>query len=262
MAASSKNLITIEENARFMLNSNTELITDAHISNALICTSPQKQHSGYQPLLSPQQHGSLYIDTIHDEDVLLNPVRHKSTMSIIGPASSFLDAEEVTISHQRSTFCHTPHSNNPFISPAGQMPSSVNGLHGEWTTSNWTSIFLHFHSVEHSHYVYPSVTIIGILVIIGMLFTEYYLIRPTHIVLAFCRYLDWVLMVMFCYLFAFVISYSRSSTKKWCILRDELYVLFWVNSVCSRVLSQYAFQSQIWSPSGMLFRAGNRHENR
>merc|ERR1711879_248903 len=71
--------------------------------------------------------------------------------------------------------------------------------------------------------------------VIGILSTEYYLIPPAHLVLTLCRYLDWVLMVMFLYLFAFVISYSSNSrtfSKKWCTLRDAFYVVFWIHSVC------------------------------
>ena len=96
----STNVITIAENAQYLLDSNSDLKRDADISNAVIYQSTKSYKHGYQPLLtSPHTQTPSYhhhFDNFHDEeDMLLHPNTYKSTMSIGGQSNLFDNESEL-----------------------------------------------------------------------------------------------------------------------------------------------------------------------
>ena len=242
------NVISIEDNAEFLLNTDSNLNTDENISRASIYQLPKKKKykKGYQPLLGGHtQKNTKYLNCCEDEeDVLLNPTTHRqSTMSSIGGQPTDMDNESVN-THYTTLSSSAGGSKGIYIIMIYIIHVCIFiSLHildrkgtnaylynnEERSTPHWTSIFLHFHSVERDIYIYPCVMIIGMLIIIIIMFIQLFFITPTTLV--FCRYLNWMLIILFVYIIAFVISYSKVSTKKWCLLRDYLYVIFWINSI-------------------------------
>lgn len=90
-------VISIEDNAEFLLNTDSDLNTDENISRASIYQIPTKQYKkGYQPLLTTHTQHTRYINSYGDEDILLNPNTHKSTMSIGGAQPTAMDNEDLT----------------------------------------------------------------------------------------------------------------------------------------------------------------------
>ena len=85
----SDNVISIEANAQYILNQNVDLMTDADISRATIYQQPKKsKQNTYSPLLTADTQQRAYWNSFGDEDILLNPNIHCSTMSIGGQATS------------------------------------------------------------------------------------------------------------------------------------------------------------------------------
>eukprot|EP01083_Nonionella_stella_P264420 897049_1 len=166
-----ENVISIEENAQYLLNSNSDLQTDANISSAIIYQNVKKYKRGYQPLLnSPIPHDSPnttreYFDfpspepPFQDEDILLNP--NKPTLSIGG--QSYLDNDmhfsgPKTARHRSLTppiVRVTSLSSRKLTDPTIGRKDTDAMFNVDWNTANWTAIFMHFHSVEHTHYIYP-----------------------------------------------------------------------------------------------------------
>merc|ERR1712176_1728994 len=81
--------------------------------------------------------------------------------------------------------------------------------------------------MERDHLIYPISMMIGMSFICIILFMEIFVPPSTFI---FCQYLNYVLFILFIYLIAFVISYSKISTKRWSTFRDYAYVNLWINS--------------------------------
>ena len=133
------NVISIEENAEYLLNTNSDLNIDEDISRAVIyqnlqsrssAASPRNKHQkykrGYQPLLTSATQHTKYLNSYGDEDVLLNPNTHRSTMSIGGQPTSLDD--------------HDDHTDAPYLTPP-HIHLGIFSLH---------SIFIHLslHSLQ------------------------------------------------------------------------------------------------------------------